>query len=232
MRAVKVDEQARAYEESRSSVEALVRDRTADELARIVPCCPKWTVEDLVGHLTGVLEDRNDKRLPTGGFEEWTSAQVDRHRAEPIDVVLGTWMSLPVEHNDDVPSLAALSFDVVTHEHDLRHALGVPGDRTSFAVHVGSARALDRMASMLAGAGAPGVRLGTEEGAYLVEGGAPPIGLTTTTFRFMRLVTGRVSRTQAEGLDWDGDATPVLDALFADGFFSLQPVDVIGADAF
>jgi hypothetical protein len=226
-----IDDHARAYEESRSSVVALVRERPADDLATIVPCCPKWTVKDLVGHLSGVLEDRNAKRLPTGGFEEWTAAQVERHREEPIGVVLDTWSALPVERNEDVPSLAALSFDVVSHEHDLRHAIGVPGDHTSFAVHVGSARAQERMASMLAAAGAPGVRLTTEEGERLLEGGAPPIGLSTSAYGFMRLVTARMSRAQADALDWQGDATPVLDALYADGFFTLQPVDVIEADA-
>jgi hypothetical protein len=75
------------------------------------------------------------------------------------------------------------------------------------------------------------VRLATEDGEELVDGAAPPIGLTTTTYGFMRLVTARVSRAQAAALAWDGDATPVLDALFADGFFTLQPVDVIEADA-
>jgi hypothetical protein len=225
-----VDEQARAYEESRRRVDELARGRSADELAVVVPCCPKWTAKDLVGHLTGVLEDRRAKRLPTGGFEDWTSAQVNRHRDEPVAAVLDAWGALLVEENDDVPSLAALSFDVVTHEHDLCHALGVVGERTSFSVHVGASRAKERMASMLAEASAPGVRLTTEDGEDLVEGGGPPIGLTTSSYGFMRLVTARVSRPQAEALAWDGDATPVLDALFADGFFTLQPVDVIEAD--
>jgi len=226
-----LDEQARAYEASRTRVAALVRDRSEEELSTIVPCCPKWTAKDLVGHLTGVLEDRRAKRLPAAGFEGWTMAQVDRHRDEPIVAVLDTWAAVPVEQNDDVPSLAALSFDAVTHEHDLCHALGVVGDRSSFSVHVGASRAKERMASMLAEAGAPGVRLTTEEGDALIEGGAPPIGLTTSSYGFMRLVTARVSRAQAEALSWNGDAAPVLDALFADGFFTLQPVDVIEADA-
>ncbi|HEV3212439.1 MAG TPA: maleylpyruvate isomerase N-terminal domain-containing protein [Acidimicrobiales bacterium] len=226
-----IDDEARAYEESRARVDEIVRHRSTDELSTIVPCCPKWTAKDLVGHLAGVLEDRRDKRLPATGFEEWTFAQVDRHRDEPIGVVLDTWARLPVERNDDVPSLSALSFDVVTHEHDLCHALGVAGDRDTFSVEVGASRAKGRMASMLTEAGAPGVRLTTEAGDELVEGAAPPIGLTTTTYGFMRLVTARVSRAQAAALAWDGDATPVLDALFADGFFTLQPVDVIEADA-
>jgi uncharacterized protein (TIGR03083 family) len=225
-----VDEQAEAYESSRTRIDALTRHLDAARLATVVPCCPKWTVKDLVAHLTGLLEDRAAKRLPTGGFGQWTDEQVERHRAEPIDAVLDIWLALRVERNDDAPSLTSLSFDVVTHEHDVCHALGIEGERDTLSVRVGSERAQGRMAAMLAEAGAPGVRLSTEDGELVLEGGAPPIGLATTRFGLMRLVTGRMSRAQAASMPWDGDATPVLDALFADGFFTLQPVDVVEAD--
>jgi hypothetical protein len=83
------------------------------------------------------------------------------------------------------------------------------------------------MSSMLTSAGAPGVLATTEDGDQLIAGAAPPIGLRTTRFELMRLVTGRMSRAQAAGLEWDGDQSVALDALFADGFFTLQPEDVI-----
>ena len=57
----------------------------------MVPCCPLWNVRDLIGHLTGVLEDRRDGNMPTGTFGEWTAAQVARHRDEPIGALLDTW---------------------------------------------------------------------------------------------------------------------------------------------
>ena len=64
----------------------------------------------------------------------------------------------------------------------------------------------------------------------MIEGASAPIALATSPYAFMRLVTGRVSRTQAEAMDWDGDPAAVLDALFADGFFTLQPADVLEAE--
>jgi len=226
---VTVEDQAKAYEASRARIGGLARTLTDAQLATTVPCCPKWTAKDLVGHLTGVLEDRCEHNLPTGGFEAWTDEQVARHRDQSIGQVLDCWAALPVERNEDGPSLAALSFDVVTHEHDLFQALQVPADRDTHSVRVGSRRARERMSSMLTEAGAPGVRLTTEDGEELIEGGTAPIGLTTTTYTYMRLVTGRMSRGQAEALDWDGDAATVLDALFADKFFTLQPSDVVEA---
>jgi hypothetical protein len=41
-----------------------------------------------------------------------------------------------------------------------------------------------------------------------------------------------MSRAQAQLLEWDSDPSPVLDALFADGFFALQPYDIAEVDGF
>jgi uncharacterized protein (TIGR03083 family) len=222
-----IDDQVAAYDASRGRIDALVRDLPDDRLGVVVPCCPAWTVKDLVGHLTGVLEDRTEGRLPTGGFEGWTDTQVDRHRDEPIGAVLDRWHELKAMPDDAVPSMAALSFDAVSHEHDLCHALGVVGHRESHSVRVGSDRARERMGSLLSLSAAPGVELTIEDEEILLEGGAAPIGLTVTHFELMRLVTGRLSRRQAMALAWDGDPDKVLDVLWADGFFTPQPVDVV-----
>ena len=227
-------ELAASYAASQQRIDAMTRPLDDASLATVVPCCPAWTVKDLVGHLTGLLEDRLAARLPTGGFGDWTAAQVQRHQDQQVDAVLDTWHSLTVERSEAPPSLSALAFDAVTHEHDLCHALGVAGDTTTDSVRVGARRAAERMSSMLTSAGAPGVVVTTEDGDELVAGGTQPIGLGTSKFELMCLVTGRMSRAQAEGLKWDGDTSVVLDALFADGFFTLQPRDVLerrlGAD--
>lgn len=216
-----------SYEASQRRIDDMTRSLDAEALVTVVPCCPAWTVKDLVGHLTGLLEDRRAGRTPTSGFADWTSAQVQRHRDEPMTAVLDEWRSLPVDLTDAPPSLSALAFDVVTHEHDLCQALGVPGDTATDSVRVGARRSAERMTSMLTSGGAPGVVVTTEDGDELMEGASAPIGLHTTNFEFMRLVTGRMSRAQATGLQWDGDASSALDALFADGFFTLQPHDVV-----
>jgi len=226
-----IEQQASAYETSRERIDVLARDLGDQALAATVPCCPAWSVKDLVGHLTGLLEDRRDGRMPTAGFDEWTDQQVTRHRDEPIDAVLGTWLAISVEQSEAPPSLAALSFDVVTHEHDLCHAIGVRGDRDTASVKVGADRACQRMAGLLGEADAPGVVLTTEDGEFLAGEPDGAIGLSTTRFAVMRLVTGRMSRRQAEQMSWDGDPAAVLDTLFADGFFTLQPSDVVGAEA-
>jgi uncharacterized protein (TIGR03083 family) len=227
-----IEEQTDAYQASRERIEALVRSLRVDQLASVVTCCPLWSVKDLVGHLTGVLEDRRAGNLPTGSFARWTAAQVARHRDEPIGSILETWSGVASASVDAPPSMASLSFDAVTHEFDLYQALGVAGDRSTHSVRVGAERALGRMSAMLTEGAAPGVQVTTEDGTNLAEGGAAPLALETSRYSFMRMTTGRMSRAQAESLGWDSDPAPALDSLFSDGFFVLQPVDIFEVDGF
>ena len=88
------------------------------------------------------------------------------------------------------------------------------------------------MSSMLTAGGSPGVSVTTEDGTNLAEGVAPPLSLETSRYALMRLTTARMSRRQAESLGWGSDPAPVLDSLFADGFFVLQPADVNEVDGF
>jgi uncharacterized protein (TIGR03083 family) len=228
-----IEEQTDAYQSSHERIDALVRTLNSDQLAAVVTCCPLWSVQDLIGHLTGVLEDRRDGNLPTGGsFTEWTAAQVARHRDEPIGSILETWNAVAAASVDAPPTMASLFFDAVTHEFDLYQALGVAGDRSTASVRFGAERALGRMSSMLTEGGAPGVRVTTEDGTNLAEGGASPVELETSRYSLMRMTTGRMSRRQAEGLGWGADPGPVLDSLYRDGFFVPSPVDVVEVDGF
>lgn len=87
--------------------------------------------------------------MPTGGFGDWTKAQVERHRGETLETIPDAWNALPNDIGDAPPSFAALSFDVVTQELDINHALGIVGDGSSASVRLGAASARDRMCSML-----------------------------------------------------------------------------------
>ncbi len=227
-----IEEQTDAYRTSHQRIMTLVRRLSDEQLATVVTCCPLWSVKDLIGHLTGVLEDRRDDNMPTGSFDDWTAAQVERHRDEPIESILAAWIEASATTVDKPPSMASLSFDAVTHEFDLYQALGVAGDRSTVSVRVGAERALGRMSSMLSDGAAPGVEVTTEDGMNLAEGVEAPITLETSRYAFMRMTTGRMSRRQAESLGWGSDPAPVLNSLYSDGFFVPQPVDVIEVDGF
>ena len=184
-----IEEQATAYESSRQRIEALARSLNADQLSTVVPSCPLWTVGDVVGHLTGVWEDRRDGRMPSGTFSQWTAEQVVRHRDESLASVLNTWNVLGAETTEVSSSLASLTFDVVTHEHDLYQVLKVAGNRDTDSVRVGAERARGRMSSMLTGGAAPGVLATTEDGTNPCEGVGSPIKLETSRYSLKRLTT-------------------------------------------
>lgn len=226
------EEHGDAYRASRERIDATVRGLDASQLATVVTCCPLWSVRDLIGHLTGVLEDRRDDNMPTGSFGEWTAAQVARHRDESVDSLLESWSGATAAAGGEPSLLASLSFDAVTHEFDLYQALGIAGDRSTQSVRIGAERSLGRLSSMLTAGSAPGVIVTTEDGTNLAEGAQSPLSLETSRYALMRMTTGRMSRRQAESLGWGSDPTPVLDSLWADGFFVPQPVDIAEVDGF
>jgi uncharacterized protein (TIGR03083 family) len=221
-----LEEEVDAYDASRVRVTELVHAASPEQLDLQVPCCPAWTVGNLLGHLVGLLEDREAGRMPTGSFDDWTSEQVARHRDDPLEDLLDQWAAMTLARSDAPPSLAALSFDVVTHEHDLFEALGVAGEVDTASVHVGAQRARDRMAMQLKGSTAPGIVLRSEGGEFEFDGDGRRVELAASEFELLRLVTGRMSERQAKGLRWDGDPEEILRALFADGFFTLQPMEI------
>jgi hypothetical protein len=74
--------------------------------------------------------------------EEWTQRQVERHRGDSLKDLADAWEAqfpqfLQILPNIPQPTLSQFVFDVTSHEHDVRHAVGQPGARDSVAVAVG-----------------------------------------------------------------------------------------------
>ena len=135
------DEVVAAYVALRERVIALVRDQPAE--ARDLPVfhCPAWTVGDVLAHMVGVNEDILAGRMEGVTTEAWTQAQVDRHRGETLAQLVDAWKDTIPAFDAVLPMIPApvnsqLVLDAVTHEHDLRHALGLPGGRNETAVAV------------------------------------------------------------------------------------------------
>lgn len=107
-----------------------------------MPACPEWTVKDTVAHLSGVCADIVSGNIEGVATEPWTAAQVEARRDWSVDQILDEWAAKGAEVEAMVaffPGLVGSQFvlDMTTHEHDIRHALGTPGDRNSEGVEVG-----------------------------------------------------------------------------------------------
>lgn len=130
-----------AYIELRTRVVALLRSTPEEHGDRVVPTCPDWTVRQLVGHLVGVPEDILTGNMSGVTTPEWTAAQVARHEGKSLRELADSFASTGQVFDDVLPRIAApmssqMVMDAVTHELDLRDALGDSGARDSVAVDV------------------------------------------------------------------------------------------------
>jgi len=136
-----VGEVADAYAGCRARIAGLTRDLDAAGAATPVPTCPAWTVHDVVAHVSGVVVDVANGNLEGITTDPWTAAQVDARRDRSVAEILAEWD----EHAPGFESLLdgigepgrQAVADVATHEHDIRTALGRPGERDSDAVRIG-----------------------------------------------------------------------------------------------
>lgn len=211
---------AEEYAAARGRVRTLLADADEATAATIVPACPDWTVHDLCAHLVGVpaaLVARDNP--PPGDNQPW----VDRHVAERADRSLGQLLDEWDEVGPPFEGLmrklphafGGLVYDAVAHEHDLRGALGRPGDRDGAGVLASLDLVVAIVARDLATNGpSPGtLRLHAGGREWVVGEGEPTLSLTTTSFELMRLLGSRRSRDQILAAPWDGDVGPFLPVL-------------------
>lgn len=202
-------------------VDALVRGR-AGIAGLPVPACPGWNVQQVVAHLAGVAQDIVALNLEAKGTSPWADAQVARLGAHSVDDLLDLWRdSLPdVRANLAFASDAGvcqLVFDTLTHEHDIRGALGEPGSR---AGDLAFKAALGFVTSMgdqfIRQAQLPALRLSTPT-IGSVQLGDPRterghVALNVEDFEALRSFGGRRSIGQLLTLPWEGDPTNLMPA--------------------
>lgn len=201
---------ATTYLDARQRIDDLVRPLDDEALATPVPACPAWSVRDVVSHLAAVVAWAAEGRLRGVPTDEVTAEQVDELRDVPTAEVLDRWaaqaptFASTVAERDVWPA----AIDVVTHEHDLRHALGRPGARGTDGVR--------RLAAVLVGSWSPSrpVEVVTDGGTVRVgpaEG--DPIRWRTDDFEVLRARMGRRSLAQLAGMAWSEPPGSLLDEL-------------------
>ncbi|HEY7873941.1 MAG TPA: maleylpyruvate isomerase family mycothiol-dependent enzyme [Actinomycetota bacterium] len=206
-----------AYKETRERIVALVSAPGVD-LGAPVPATPEWTIKDVVGHLAGVCADILDGNLDGVTTPPWTAVQVEKRKEASLEEVVEEWAEASAKVEPIIPAFPGRSGpqfvgDVVTHEHDLRAALGEPGARDSAAVRIG----VEFMVGSWLHHGVKPTGL-----ALLVDSGErrwgtgeeePATSLRAEPFELLRLATGRRSVEQVRRLDWTGDPEPFLPTL-------------------
>lgn len=202
------------YARMAERVEVLVRDPSVD-LSTPVPACPGWTVRDALAHLAGNVIDGSVGRvadtLPPP--PEWTARQVADHRDRPVDDVLADWRAarevLGPQVLDDLR--IPLLFDGISHEHDIRAAVGRRGAEDDPAVTAlldafvpGWGRFLGDL---------PPIALDDGDTVRTSGDGDPGLVLRGSAFELLRAITGRRSQAQVGAMVVEGDLDRYADRL-------------------
>jgi uncharacterized protein (TIGR03083 family) len=218
------------YRAGRERVTDLVSPLGRSEAARVVPACPAWSVKDVVAHLAGICDDIVAGRLDGVATEAWTAAQVAARHERTLTEVLAEWERLAPQVEAAIDQFGRsgeqLLTDLVTHEHDLRHALGRPGAQDCPGIHLAARFVVEvGMERAFADAGVGPVEVRAGERTWLVAGeGDPTVTLTTTPFEVVRAFTGRRSDAQISAMGWSDDPAPYV-AAFRSELFTPSAVD-------
>lgn len=204
------------YAESRQRMVELASGLSDDEAARTVPGCPAWSVQDLLAHLAGLCADLGTGTIDGAGTDPWTAVQVADRRERALPEVLAEWQELSPGVEALLPQLpgsagARIVIDLVTHEHDLRGALGRPGARDAAGVELACTAYADRLGRRVTKAGLPAVQLEGGSFSHTAGAGEPAATVRADSFELFRALSGRRSAAQVLGYDWDGDAAPYVD---------------------
>jgi uncharacterized protein (TIGR03083 family) len=223
------------YRDGQQRTTTLLRTCDEDAFERIVPLNPAWRVRDVIAHEVGVSEEalagyipdaEDPKRRPDQARlrDEWTEAQVVRRRDVSVQMMLEEWevlatnltplLNAPALPAGFVPQVrTAPPLDVGCHLHDLRHALGQPGDRDAPTTRVAFAIARGWLNQRLEAAQLPALGLRSHDREWVIGPGPAEATLKADEFELFRALTGRRSRHQILAMEWDGHPEIYLETL-------------------
>jgi uncharacterized protein (TIGR03083 family) len=209
-----------AYKALRARVREIVEAADPSALSVPVAATPRWRAHDVLAHLVGVPDDVVNGRMENLASDEWTQAQVDARAAVTPRELLEEWDEKGAQFEMLLAaSPAAIAgqaiFDAGTHEHDLRNALGVHGERDTDAIRSGWDWIVDARTRGKARA----ICFVTEDGEETSGVGERVARVEAPRFELFRAVAGR--RTAAEIAAYGWDREPDAQLLLAADFFSL-----------
>ena len=212
---------AELYLLAHASFDDLASSLSDDDWTTSVPCTPGWTVRDVLSHVSGVPDDALAGRMEGAPGEAWTAAQIERNRHAGVAELLARWAEQTPVFATAIESMGEHRppFDAHSHEHDVRHAIGRPGDRSNLIVQTAGFG--------LASIDGVGVRVTVElDDQRAVVSGALGSAASVTlrgvsVFELFRSRLGRRSREQVRNYEWTGTAADIETVI--DRWFNFGP---------
>lgn len=203
------------YRQSQGRILSLVNNANADSP---VPACPGWTVRDTIAHVLGTLVDITAGKIEDSASDDWSKGHIERTKNRSLSDLTAEWH---VRSNTS-PGIfqqygAVLVADLVTHEFDIKNAIGNSQGRDLQVVRTVALFYLNVLDQAWREDGIPSLRIFTETSALDIGGEHPEGSVEIGWWEISRVVSGRRSIDQVKAVTWSDDPTPWLDHLFVFG---------------
>jgi uncharacterized protein (TIGR03083 family) len=207
---------AALYAEAHERIVHLVGALDEEQAATRVPGTPLWSVHDLLAHLVAVPSELASGRLTKVPEPGQTQEAVDARKDRSVAELLDEWRAgLPGVLEGARTGLIPppLTVDVITHEQDIRGALGAAHLDDDAALRYATSGFGFGFSRRVKAAGLPALRLlDPARGFDLTAGeGDASVTVQAPEFELFRALAGRRSRRQVAAFEWNADATPYLD---------------------
>lgn len=204
------------YKEGQTRIMGLVNNANA-ELP--VPACPGWTVHDTVAHMLGTFVDFAAGKIGDATGPAWGDGHGVRAQGRSISDITSEWHVRATTTPGLFESLGAvLVADLVTHEFDIKGAIGNTQGRDMPVVKTVALFFLEAIDAEWRKSGdVQPLRIITESSQLDIGGDDPKATVHVSWWELGRVVTGRRSIDQVRALDWSTDPEPWLDNLFVFG---------------
>ncbi|TCO54403.1 maleylpyruvate isomerase family mycothiol-dependent enzyme [Actinocrispum wychmicini] len=199
-----------AYRRVRDNLTGLVAEIPGLDRVR-VPACPQWTVRDVLAHVVGISHKVATRSGQAGAPPPFPGVD-----AEP-DELVRTWhaVSEPVDRVlRDQPDLRAhiMVMDALTHELDIRYALGLPVPDEHAAVCGAMELLVIGFTRGIRERGLHALRIETSGAKWIAGDGEPAGSVSADRYDLYRSLAGRRTPAQIAELTWSGPPGPWLRA--------------------
>jgi uncharacterized protein (TIGR03083 family) len=221
------DDIARHYLTAHERIVRLATALTPEQAATPVQATPGWDVHDVLAHLAGLATDAVTGRLQGMPTDEVTGGQVAERRDRTVEELVAEWTTTAPQLAEGARAGLAppnLAVDALTHEQDMRGALGMPPALDPEELRFCTDLYAFGMGYALKKAEVAPLRIEATDTdfAFTAGIGDPAATVRAPEFELFRALAGRRGRRQVEQFGWDGDLSPYLDRF---SVFGAVPAD-------
>ena len=211
-----VPDLSEGYHTTRQRISELAADLSADDLTLPVPACPEWTVHDLLAHVVGIPEAIASGSFPSGDQQAWLDGLLKERRDVPVPELLDRWAACAAATSGVVDGGGSLMLiDLVSHEHDLRGAVGQTGARGAPEVRAIVQLMLELFAPAISDAGLGAFVVDSGEVRWASQFVRPGCTIRVDPWEATRVLMSRRTADEIRALPITGDVEPYIELLAA-----------------